>query len=54
MMVGDDDFAPASHLLYMCPKKKKEKWTLPKKLCRKEKNDAAFSYVWVFGKNKEI
>lgn len=41
MMVGDDDFAPASHLLYMC--QKKEQWTLPKKLCRKEKNDAAFS-----------
>lgn len=41
MMGGHDDFAPASHLLDMCKKKKNGR--VPKKLCRKEKNDAAFS-----------
>lgn len=40
MMVGDDDFVPASHLLDMCQKKD---FTTNLKLCRKEKNDDAFS-----------
>lgn len=47
MMVGDDDFALASHSLDHVCAKKKEKWTLPRKLCRNEKNDAAFSYGYL-------
>lgn len=42
MMVGDDDFAPASHSLDV-PKKRKMDFTTNLKLCRKEKNDDAFS-----------
>lgn len=45
MMVGDDDFAPASHLLDMC--QKKEKWTLPQSCVEKKRMTTPFHMgIW--------
>lgn len=45
-MVGDDDYALASHLLDMC-KKRKKKGLYQKSCVEKKKDDAAFSYGYL-------
>lgn len=47
MMVGDDDYAPASHLLDMCQKKKKKNGLYQKSCVEKKNDDAAFSYGYL-------
>lgn len=37
MMFGDDDFAPASHLLDICQKNEKKKMNFTKKVIEKRK-----------------